>query len=332
MSAPNTGRGFSSWPGAFRRPGSPGSIPRTTPTRWATWRSRTFRPSWSSAAGRRFSTARSRLPTTSCSACWRSCSGKNSRDAALDGLRRRPRVRGRADRPPDDDVVGAVRERLRYVHGALLVVLIFHRTDAGCDDQQLVLEFGFQLLRFEPGRDYAIAAGLHRAPRAGQHQALDVAGEAEIVQVAAVEAGQHGDGEDFHLALFLRRRLHHGLVAVHGGEADAASAQVGDGAAHGLRHVEELEIDEYLVAALHQPFEQLEVAARHEKLQAELVEARRVTHPLDERARLLRRRHVERHDQPLGARNRRHALRSFCENSLIVNPNSLSGMPIAPAS
>src|SRR5439155_8802157 len=91
------------------------------------------------------------------------------------------------------------------------------------------------------------------------------------------------------------------------------SAQVGDGAAHRLRHVEELEIDEYLVAALHQPFEQLEVAARHEQLQAELVEARCVAHSLNERARLLRRRHVERHDQPLGARNQRHALRSFCD-------------------
>src|SRR5206468_2829297 len=83
------------------------------------------------------------------------------------------------------------------------------------------------------------------------------------------------DGEDFHFALFQGRRLHHGLVAVHAGKADAASAQVGDGAAHRLRHVEELEIDEYLVAALHQPFEQLEVAARHEQLQAELVETRR---------------------------------------------------------
>src|SRR5207237_1321508 len=74
----------------------------------------------------------------------------------------------------------------------------------------------------------------------------------------------------------------------------------------GFRDVVHLEIGEHLVAALHQPVDQLEVAAGDEQLQAELVEARRRPEPLHESTRLGDARHVERDDQPFPAGDLAH--------------------------
>ncbi len=199
---------------------------------------------------------------------------ENPGNRLLDRLCRRARIGCIADRPADHDVVRAVRERLRDVDGALLVVdrLVLDRTDARRHHQQPVVDELAQHRRLEARRHHAVAAGLERAPRARQHQLLDVAGETEVVEVAAVEAGEHGHRQHLDVALGGGRRLHDPLVAVHGGERHAAIAQLPHRGRHGRRHVEELEVDEHLLAAPDHPVEQLEVAAGHEQLEAELVE------------------------------------------------------------
>src|SRR6185436_20815331 len=110
---------------------------------------------------------------------------------------------------------------------------------------------------------------------------------------------------------------------VHGEEGRAAAAQVGDRAPHRLRNVVELEIGEHLVAARGEPAQQLEIAVGGKELEPDLVEAHRVAQLLGERARLLRRRHVEGDDQALGARD--HCF-SFMEYSVRLSARSAGSM------
>ena len=86
---------------------------------------------------------------------------------------------------------------------------------------------------------------------------------------------------------------------MHGGEGDAPAAQIGDRARDGFRNVEHLEIREDLVAALEQPFDELEIAIGDEELEADLIEARRGTNLFRQRSRFCRARHIERDDQPV---------------------------------
>src|SRR6185436_9996164 len=110
---------------------------------------------------------------------------------------------------------------------------------------------------------------------------------------------------------------------VHGEEGRAAAAEVGDRAPHRLGNVIELEVGEHLVAACGEPAQQLEIAVGGEQLQADLVEAHRIAQLLGERARLLRRGHVEGDDQALGARD--HFF-SFIEYSFRLSARSAGSM------
>ena len=124
----------------------------------------------------------------------------------------------------------------------------------------------------EDARD-AVNSGLERAFGTRQHERADVTVEAEIVEIAAVEAGQHGDAEHLeHVALVLGGGLHDRLIAVDGDEARAAILQLADGSAHRGRYVEELEVTKDFPVPFEHPFEQLEVAAAHHQLEADLVE------------------------------------------------------------
>ena len=78
---------------------------------------------------------------------------------------------------PDD--VKSLRDGQR----ALLVVLgpVVKRTDARRYDQQARPELAADGAGFHAGRDHPGAAGGERAPRPGQHQLRDIAGEAQIV-------------------------------------------------------------------------------------------------------------------------------------------------------
>ncbi len=127
----------------------------------------------------------------------------------------------------------------------------------------------------------------------------DVALEAEVIQVAAVQARQRRHGQHLHVALRSGRGLHDALVTVHGREGDAAARQPRDGATDGGRHVEELQVDEYLLVACEQPVDQVEVAARHHQLEPELVESHRVAQPLGQRTRLRGLRDVHREYQAI---------------------------------
>ena len=83
---------------------------------------------------------------------------------------------------------------------------------------------------------------------------------------------------------------------MHGEEGHAPAAQVGDGAPHGFGDIVELEVAEHPVAPFHQPVEQFVVAAGGGELEADLVEAHRITELFDQRSRIGGRRYVERND------------------------------------
>ena len=99
--------------------------------------------------------------------------------------------------------------------------------------------------------------------------------------------------------LVLGTLVFHGLVAVHGAEIRAALGQALHRSRHGLRDVEELQVDEHLLVLAAQAIEELEEPGRHEQLQADLVEHHRITQALDQRPRRRDVRQVEGDDQPL---------------------------------
>src|SRR5690606_17154815 len=123
---------------------------------------------------------------------------------------------------------------------------------------------------------------LQGAASARQYKFLDIHAETEVIQVTAVQAGQHRHREHLQLALVLAGGFHACLVAVNGCEARAALRELTDGRAHGCRHIKELQIDKNLPVLCDQLFEKLEVAVVHEKLHADLVEPYRVAKLLDE--------------------------------------------------
>ena len=199
---------------------------------------------------------------------------KHLRNGLLDRFGGGARIGGIADGTADDDVIGAIGERLRHVHRALLVVdgLVLDRADARRHHQQPVVDEFAQHRRLQAGRNDAVATCLERTTRTRQHELFDVHGETEVVEVTAVEARQHGHREHLDVALGRRRGFHDGLVAVDGGQRDAAIAQLLHRRRDRGRHVEELEVDEDFLATRDHPVEQLVVAARHEQFEPQLVE------------------------------------------------------------
>src|SRR5688572_8951231 len=93
---------------------------------------------------------------------------------------------------------------------------------------------------------------------------------------------------------------------MHREERGAAAGEVAHRAAHGLRDVVELQVGKDLVSARGKPRDELEGAGAAEELEADLVEARGVAELLDQRARLLGRRHVQGNDEPLRGGDRGH--------------------------
>ena len=105
------------------------------------------------------------------------------------------------------------------------------------------------------------------------------------------------------IALVLGGRLHDRLVAVHGHEARAAILELTNGRTDRCRDVEELEIAEHFLVALEHPVEQLEVAAAHHQLEADLVERHRIAELVGERACAVAVRNVHGEDQAVPVRN-----------------------------
>ena len=121
---------------------------------------------------------------------------KHIGNRALDRLRGLPWVGRLTDRAPDHDVVGPGLEGLAHVHGALLVVGVGDRADARAHHQQARVDLAPQFGHFQAGGDHAVATGGEGRAGAREHQGARVALEAEVLEVALVEAGQRGDGED----------------------------------------------------------------------------------------------------------------------------------------
>jgi hypothetical protein len=219
----------------------------------------------------------------------------------LDGEGDLVRVRGVADRAADHDVVRSVADRLFDGDHPLLVVgrPVLHRADAGGHDQQALAQVLLQGPGLQPRGDHAVAAELQRPPSPGEHQVVDVHLEAQVVEVAPVEAGQHGDGEDLQVPLLAAGGFEDAVVAVDRGEGDRAPAELAHGGGHGLRDVEQFQVQEDLLLALEQPVHHLESLAREEELEPHLVEEDRLAQRLDEPLRLGGGGHVEREDQPL---------------------------------
>ena len=229
-------------------------------------------------------------------------------DPLLHRFRRGAGVGGGADRPADDDVVGAGEERIFHVDRPLLIVCraVNARADAGDDDDELVAQLAADGLDFQPRRDNPVAAQRQRQrpPRPAEDDGADVGLKTECLHVTLVEAGQHGDGENAERPLLGAGGFEDRIVAVNGGERCPALRQLADGGADRLRHVEELEVDEDLLALVGQPVEELKIAACHEQLEANLVEGDRRAEPGDEVPRLVGAWDVEGEDQPVGRRDR----------------------------
>src|SRR5258708_5830017 len=191
---------------------------------------------------------------------------KYSRDSGLNSQRRGPRVGRLMNRSADDDVIGAVGERLRDVDRALLIVArpILYRADSRRHDQQPPAELPLEQRRLQPRGNHPVAAGLERPPCARQHQLPDIALKAEIFEIALIEAVERGDGEDLDLPPFPSRRLENRLVAVHGRKSHSPAAKSPHRRSASFRNIAEFQIDEHLLPLAREPIDQAEVAVGHE--------------------------------------------------------------------
>jgi hypothetical protein len=234
--------------------------------------------------------------------------GEEAGDGRLDGERGLAGIGGVANGTAHHDVIGAVAEGAFDRRDALLIVggrreARIGRPDTRRDDEQALAQALAQRLGLASRGDHAVATQFERAAAPRQHQAGNIDVVAEIPKIAAVEAGEHGDRQNFKISLIAAGRFHDAVIAMDGGEGDRAVAQPAHRGAHGFGDIEHLEIDENLLAAIDQPVHQLEVPACHAQLQAELVETHGISQALHQVARQRRLRHVEGKDQPVAGRN-----------------------------
>src|SRR5699024_1762015 len=121
---------------------------------------------------------------------------------------------------------------------------------------------------------------------------------AELVQVALIETGQGGDGENLQIAAACRGGgLHDALVAVHGDEVDVACRQSRHGAAHSGWNIEQFQVDKHFLVACLEPVDKGKEAVGHEQLQANLVERDTGIELFDQSACLRGVGHVQGHDE-----------------------------------
>ncbi len=183
-----------------------------------------------------------------------------------------------AYRPTDYDVIGPVTQCVFDGDDPFLIICgaILDRAYARSDDQQLVIDRGAQGRDFEAGSNHTVTAGFERSPRARQNQFAHITPKAEVIEVAAIEAGQGGNSQNFDIALGATGRFHDALVTVHGCVGDAPVSQVADRGGNGSRHIEKLQIDKNFLVACNHPVEQLKVAAGHAEFEPEFVKGHRI--------------------------------------------------------
>src|SRR6185503_13326354 len=130
-----------------------------------------------------------------------SVSREDACDCVLNGLGSGLWVGGIANRPPDHDVVGSIGERILDAYHTLLIVdrTVLDRSDSRRDDEQPLVELLAQHFRFEARGHDAIATGFKCAAGAREDQLLHIAAEPEILEIATIEAREHGDGEYLHV-------------------------------------------------------------------------------------------------------------------------------------
>ena len=87
------------------------------------------------------------------------------------------------------------------------------------------------------------------------------------------------------------------------GERHVTLGQGADRRAYGFGDIKEFQIDENLLALSAEPVNELEIAAGHEQLHADLVKTNAITQFFDQGPRLGRIRHVQRNNQALFARH-----------------------------
>src|SRR5690606_10879956 len=165
--------------------------------------------------------------------------------------------------------------------------------DAGRDDDEPAVHLFAQPRNFKTGGDDAIASRLESPPGPRQHQVLDIALEAEVIEIAAVEAGQDGYGQHLEVAsLVLCRGFHDRLVSVHGDEACTPVLQLPHRGSNGRGNIEELEIRKDFLVPLQHPVNEVEIPAAHHQLEAKLVEAHRVAKLFRDPPRVIAIRHI----------------------------------------
>src|ERR1043166_6439232 len=101
------------------------------------------------------------------------------------------------DRSADDDIIDASAHRLRRRHDALLIVVAgFFRPDAGRHNHEAAAASGANLGDFVRRGDDAVHSRLLAQARETHHLIADLAGDAELLEIALVQAREHGNGEE----------------------------------------------------------------------------------------------------------------------------------------
>ena len=107
-------------------------------------------------------------------------------------------IGGFEDRAADDEEASAIfHGRGRSRHALLISHRIAWQADAGCDEQRLRAEFLPHRADFLRGANQPIYAAADGEFAERQHLLRRRTRDAEIVQVALIEARQHGDGDKF---------------------------------------------------------------------------------------------------------------------------------------
>ena len=196
------------------------------------------------------------------------------------------------DRAADDEVVGAVADRLGRRRDALLVAGgRARRPDAGGDEKHVTANGLARHRRLGGARHQSVDAKRERLLGAAPDRLDHPEPAAGVEEIGVVIGGQHRDGENSHSRAFGAgdRGAHRLRIGVDGEECRAELRRLRGRPLDGVGNVMQLEVEKDLFARRRELGDERQAAAIGE-LHADLIECRAVADPLDEASRLGRHR------------------------------------------